>query len=51
MPDDYTLDDYNSLDNISEKWKWNYVFIVNENAKAAKQYREIIELDDYNNYG
>lgn len=51
MPDDYTLDDYNSLDNITEKGKWHFVFIVNENAKAAKQYKEIIDLDEYNNYG
>lgn len=51
MPDDYTLDDYNSLDNITEKVEWHFVFIVNENAKAAKQYKEIIDLDEYNNYG
>ncbi len=51
MPDDYTLDDYNSLDNITEKGKWHFVFIVNENAKAAQQYKEIIDLDEYNNYG
>lgn len=51
MPNDYTLDDYNSLDNITEKGKWHFVFIVNEDAKAAKQYKEIINLDEYNNYG
>ena len=51
MPNDYTLDDYNSLNNITEKGKWHYVFIVNEDAKAAKQYKEIIDLDEYNNYG
>lgn len=51
MPDDYTIDDYNSLDNITEKGKWHFVFIVNENAKAAQQYKEIIDLDEYNNYG
>jgi hypothetical protein len=51
MPDDYNLDDYNSLDNIFDKGKWHFVFIVNENAKAAKLYKEIIDLDEYNNYG
>lgn len=51
MPNDYTLDDYNSLNNITEKGKWHFVFIVNEDAKAAKQYKEIIDLDEYNNYG
>lgn len=51
MPDDYNLDDYNSLNNIFDKGKWHFVFIVNEDAKAAKQYREIIDLDEYNNYG
>lgn len=51
MPDDYNLDDYNSLNNIFDKGKWHFVFIVNEDAKAAKQYKEIIDLDEYNNYG
>jgi hypothetical protein len=51
MPDDYNLDDYNSLDNIFDKGKWHFVFIVNGDAKAAKQYKEIIDLDEYNNYG
>jgi hypothetical protein len=51
MPDDYNLDDYNSLNNIFDKGKWHFVFIVNEYAKAAKQYKEIIDLDEYNNYG
>ena len=51
MPNDYTLDDYNSLDNITKKGKWHFVFIVNEDANAAKHYKEIIDLDEYNNYG
>ncbi|HUH73622.1 MAG TPA: hypothetical protein VLZ75_04380 [Chitinophagales bacterium] len=51
MPDDYNLDDYNSLNNIFDKGKWHFVFIVNEDATAAKQYKEIIDLDEYNNYG
>jgi hypothetical protein len=51
MPDDYNLDDYNSLNNIFDKGKWHFVFIVNEDAKAAKQYKEIFDLDEYNNYG
>ena len=48
MPNEYCVDDYNSLDNISEKGKWHYVFIVNENTKAAKSYKEAMNLDDYN---
>lgn len=48
MPNEYDLDDYNSLDNISDKGKWHYVFIVNEKTKVAQSYKEIMNLDDYN---
>jgi hypothetical protein len=48
MPNEYSVDDYNSLDNISDKGKWHYVFIVNENTQAAKSYKEVMNLDDYN---
>jgi hypothetical protein len=48
MPNDYNLDDYNSLDNISDKGKWHFVFIVNENTKAATNYMEVMNIDDYN---
>lgn len=48
MPNDYNLDDYNSLDTISDKGKWHFVFIVNENTKAAQNYMEVMNLDDYN---
>ena len=48
LPNDYTLNDYNSLDNISDKGKWHYVFIVNENTKAAQKYKDVMNLDDYN---
>ena len=48
MPNEYSVDDYNSLDNISDKGKWHYVFIVNENTKAAQNYKEVMNLDDYN---
>jgi hypothetical protein len=48
MPDEYDVDDYNSLDNINDKGKWHYVFIVNENTKAAQNYKEVINLDEYN---
>ena len=48
MPDNYTLDDCNSLDNIKERSKWHFVFIVNKDAKAAKSYEELLNLDDYN---
>lgn len=51
MPDNYTLDDYNNLGDIKEKSKWHFVFIVNKDAKAAKSYEELLNLDDYNNYG
>lgn len=48
MPNDCTLDDYNALDDIYEKNKWHFVFIVNENAKAVQNYEEVMKLDDYN---
>lgn len=48
MPNEYDLDDYNSLDNITDKGKWHFVFIVNENTKAAQSYKEIMNLDEYN---
>ena len=48
LPNDYTLNDYNSLNNIKDKGKWHYVFIVNENTKAAQSYKEVMNLDDYN---
>lgn len=48
MPNEYDVEDYNSLDNITNKGKWHYVFIVNENTKAAQSYKEVMNLDDYN---
>lgn len=48
MPNEYDVEDYNSLDNITDKGKWHYVFIVNENTKAAQSYKEVMNLDDYN---
>jgi hypothetical protein len=48
MPNDYNLDDYNNLEDIKEKSKWHFVFIVNKDAKAAKSYEELLNLDDYN---
>jgi len=48
MPNEYDVADYNSLDNITDKGKWHYVFIVNENTKAAQSYKEVMNLDDYN---
>jgi|GEM_PF-1122632 len=48
MPDDYNIDDFNSLENINDKGKWHFVFIVNENTKAAQNYKEFINLDEYN---
>jgi hypothetical protein len=48
MPIEYDVDDYNSIDNVSDKGKWHYVFIVNENTRAAQNYKELMNLDDYN---
>lgn len=48
LPNDYNLSDYNSLENITNKSKWHYVFIVNENTKAAQSYKEVMNLDEYN---
>lgn len=48
MPNKYDVDDYNSLDNITNKGEWHYVFIVNENTKAVQNYKEVMNLDDYN---
>lgn len=48
MPNEYDVSDYNSLDNITDKGEWHYVFIVNENTKAAQNYKEVMNLDDYN---
>jgi hypothetical protein len=48
MPNEYGLEDYNSLDQISDKGKWHYIFIVNENTKAALNYKEFIDYSDPN---
>lgn len=48
MPNEYSLGDYNSLDQVSDKGKWHYVFIVNENTKAAMSYKEFIDYSDPN---
>jgi len=48
MPAEYATVDYNSLDKITDKGKWHFVFIVNENTKAAQSYKEVMNLEDYN---
>ena len=48
MPTEYSVVDYNSLDKVTEKGKWHFVFIVNENTQTAKNYKEAMNLDDYN---
>ena len=48
MPTEYDTEYYNSLENITDKGKWHFVFIVNENTKAAQSYKEVMNLDDYN---
>jgi hypothetical protein len=48
MPTGYSVVDYNSLDKVTEKAKWHFVFIVNENTQTAKNYKEAMNLDDYN---
>lgn len=46
MPNEYDVVDYNSLDNLTDKGKWHYVFIVNENTQAAKSYKEVMDYSD-----
>ncbi len=46
MPNEYSVEDYNSLDNISDKGKWHYVFIVNSNTNFAKDYIKAMEYSD-----
>ena len=48
LPVKYSLDDLNSIGKTSDNGKWHFVFIVNEKAQAAKQYIEVMNLDDYN---
>ncbi len=48
MPNEYSVDDYNSLDNILNKDKWHYVFIVNEDTEIAKNYKEVMDYSDPN---
>jgi hypothetical protein len=48
MPDDYKLNDLNSVNSPDKEGVWRFVFIVNENTKAAKNYKEVMNLDDYN---
>lgn len=48
MPDDYKLNDLNSVNSPDKEGVWRFVFIVNENKKAAKSYKEVMNLDDYN---
>lgn len=51
MPEDYIFEDYNLDKNTIEKGKWHFVFIVNENTKVAQNYKDIMDLDEFNNYG
>ena len=46
MPNEYDVDDYNSLNNIADKGKWHYVFIVNSNTNFAKSYIKAMEYSD-----
>ena len=46
MPTNYTMEDYNSLDKIANKGEWHYIFIVNENTKAAQGYKDIMDYSD-----
>jgi hypothetical protein len=48
LPINYSLEDLNSIGKASDNGKWHFVFIVNENAKVAKKYKEVMNLDDYN---
>lgn len=48
MPDGYELNDLNSVNSPEKEGVWRFVFIVNENTKAAQNYKEVMNLDDYN---
>lgn len=48
MPNEYSVVDYNSLDKVTDKGKWHFIFIVNENTLTAKSYKEAMNLEDYN---
>jgi hypothetical protein len=48
LPVKYSLDDLNSIGKTSDNGKWHFVFIVNEKAQAAKQYIEVMNLENYN---
>jgi hypothetical protein len=51
MPGNYNLEHYNTLNNIEDKGKWHFVFIVNENTKTVDSYKSVFEKDDlYENY-
>lgn len=48
MPDEYKMNDLNSINSPEKEGVWRFVFIVNENTKAAQSYKEVMNLDDYN---
>jgi hypothetical protein len=46
MPDEYDLEDLNSINKPIKKGVWRFVFIVNENTQASKSYINVL---DYSN--
>ena len=48
LPANYSLDDFNSIGKPSENGRWHFVFIVNEKTQAARNYIEVMNLEDYN---
>jgi len=47
MPDDYDLKHLNSVNAPEKEGVWRFVFIVNENTKAAQSYKEATNIYDY----
>lgn len=46
MPHDYDLEDLNSINKPIKKGVWRFVFIVNENTKAAENYIKGLDYSD-----
>ncbi len=47
MPDAYDLKELSSVNSTDKEGVWRFVFIVNENTKAARNYKESTNIYDY----
>jgi hypothetical protein len=47
MPDAYDLKELSSVNSTDKEGIWRFVFIVNENTKAAQNYKESTNIYDY----